>query len=119
MITRDQASALLGATCYDRNRAKIGSVGQLYYDTVSDRPAFASLNTGAFAHPQAVVPISEAELTGIGLVVPYDKDTVRHAPSISVEADEPLAGDEIARLYAYYDGAGPAAPDPHGERDSF
>jgi hypothetical protein len=102
MITKEQAGRLLGAKVYDRNHTKIGNVGQLYLNTANNRPEFASVNTGLFGMNQTLVPIADAELHGDEIVVPFDKDTVKRAPSVDADADEPLSGFDINQLYAHY-----------------
>jgi len=102
MIGQEQLGSLRGADVYDRNGDKIGSLGQVYLDTSTNQPAWASVNTGFFGLKESLVPITDAESTGDGIRVPFDKATVKDAPNIDVSADEPLMDDEVARLYQHY-----------------
>ncbi|HEX8631308.1 MAG TPA: PRC and DUF2382 domain-containing protein, partial [Catenuloplanes sp.] len=102
MIAQEQLGSLQGTDVYDRNGDKIGSLGQVYLDTSTNQPAWASVNTGLFGLKESLVPISEAEQTGEGIRVPYDKAMVKDAPNVDVSADEPLMGDDVNRLYRHY-----------------
>ena len=102
MITRDEARALPGAACYDRNRAKIGNVGRLFYDPISERPEFASVHTGPFGLGESLVPVAGALVRGRELLVPYDKRTVKKAPHVAADPDAPLSDEQADELYAHY-----------------
>jgi uncharacterized protein (TIGR02271 family) len=102
MIGQEQLASLRGADVYDRNGDKIGSLGQVYLDTYTNQPAWASVNTGFFGLKESMVPVTDAEVTGDGIRVPYDKATVKDAPNVDVSADEPLMDDEVSRLYQHY-----------------
>jgi uncharacterized protein (TIGR02271 family) len=97
----EHLSSLRGADVYDRDGDKIGSIGQLYTDA-SGQPTWASVQTGLFGLRESLVPIYQAQWSGDRLQVPYDKKTVKDAPNVDVDPDEPLHGDEIRRLYEYY-----------------
>jgi uncharacterized protein (TIGR02271 family) len=94
---------------------KIGSLEEVYLDTDSGRPEWATVNTGLFGMKQSFVPLREADPTGGKVVVPYSKDQVKDAPS--VDPDGELSAEEEERLYAHYGIAfgGSAA----GARDRF
>jgi len=102
MIAQEQLGSLRGKDVFDRDGDKIGSLGQVYLDTSTNQPAWASVNTGFFGLKESLVPLADAEATADGIRVPYDKATVKDAPNIDVSADEPLMDDEVARLYQHY-----------------
>ncbi len=102
MIAQDQLASLQGADVYDRDGDKIGSLGQVYLDTSTNQPSWASVNTGLFGMKESLVPISEADATGDGIRVPYDKQTVKDAPNVDASADEPLMPEDVSRLYQHY-----------------
>jgi uncharacterized protein (TIGR02271 family) len=103
MIAQEQLTSLPGTDVYDRDGNKIGSLGQVYVDTRTQQPAWASVNTGFFGLKESLVPISEAETTDRGIRVPYEKQQVKDAPNIDVSADEPLTADEADQLYRHYE----------------
>ncbi|HYN92394.1 MAG TPA: PRC and DUF2382 domain-containing protein [Pilimelia sp.] len=117
MIAREQFASLIGGNVYDRNGDKIGSLGQVYVDTATNEPAWASVNTGLFGLGESLVPISQAEARDGGVRVPYDKATVKDAPNIDASADEPLSSDEVAQLYQHYQlGGGGYTAESYDER---
>ncbi|GIJ51841.1 hypothetical protein Val02_87270 [Virgisporangium aliadipatigenens] len=97
----DRVSDLRGADVLDRQGEKIGRLGQLYTDPAG-QPAWATVQTGWFGLRESLVPLYGAQWTTEGLQVPYDKETVKDAPNVDVEPDEPLTTDEVARLYRHY-----------------
>ena len=106
MIAQDQIASLQGATVFDRDGDKIGSLGQVYLDTATNQPSWASVNTGLFGLKESLVPISDAAATADGIRVPYDKQTVKDAPNVDVSHDEPLMPDDVTRLYQHYNVGG-------------
>jgi len=100
MISRDSVQTIIGQTAFGPGGQKIGSVGQVYLDNGTGEPAWATVNTGLFGTNESFVPLSDAQLTGEGLQLPYDKDRVKNAPN--VESDRELSEAEESTLYSYY-----------------
>jgi len=94
-------STMLGQNVYDRDGDKIGSVGQIYADHAG-QPTWASVNTGLFGLRQSLVPLAGATSHGDGLQVPFEKATVKDAPNVDHEVDEPLTSDQVQELYRHY-----------------
>jgi sporulation protein YlmC with PRC-barrel domain len=90
-----------GRTVVDRNGQKIGKVGELYLDEETDRPAYAGVRTGLLGRKESIVPLDGVEERDGDLVVPYDADHVRDAPSVAPDAA--LEPDEADRLASHYD----------------
>jgi uncharacterized protein (TIGR02271 family) len=101
VIAQEQVHSLYGREVYDRDGDKIGSIGQVWGDGIG-QPAWASVKTGLFGLNESLIPLQDAYLQGDRLVVPFDKATVKDAPNIDASHDEPLASDEVDRLYQYY-----------------
>jgi uncharacterized protein (TIGR02271 family) len=95
-------TTMLGRDVYDRDGDKIGSVGQVYADHAG-QPTWASVNTGFFGLRQSLVPLSGATSHGDGLQVPFEKATVKDAPNVDHEVDEPLTSDQVQELYRHYE----------------
>ena len=89
-----------GTTAYGADGEKIGKVGEIYLDDQTNQPEWATLKTGLFSGNQSFVPLADASITRDRLTLPYDKETVRAAPSIG--NDGHLAPDEERQLYAHY-----------------
>jgi sporulation protein YlmC with PRC-barrel domain len=92
-----------GRTVVDRHGDRVGKVGELYLDEDTDRIAYAGVRTGLFGRKEVIVPLDGVEDRDGDLVVPYDADHVRAAPS--VDPDAALADEEAERLATHY-GAG-------------
>ncbi len=82
------------------NGDKIGSLEEVYLDTGSGQPEWATVNTGMFGMKQSFVPLREASPKGGKVTVPYSKDQVKDAPS--VDPDGELSSEEEERLYSHY-----------------
>jgi len=100
MISRDSVQTLIGGTAYGNDGQKIGSIGTVYLDNASGEPAWVTVKTGLFGSNESFVPLEQAEQTGDGIRVPYDKDRVKNAPNI--ETDRELSEQEEDQLYSYY-----------------
>lgn len=100
MIDRTTIDRVIGTTAYDRDGDKLGKVGQVYVDTDSGRPLWASVHTGMFGLSESFVPLENATLEGDELRVAYEKDRVKDAPR--VEADREISEEEQSQLWEYY-----------------
>lgn len=100
-LTEQQISSLYGQDVQDRSGARIGSVGQVWADAAGE-PTWVSVKTGVMGHHESMAPLDTARLQDGALRMPYDKATVRGAPTVDADADQPLGAEQIAELYAHY-----------------
>ncbi len=100
MISMEQARTMSGKTMTGSGGEKLGSIDTLYADRDGGEPTFATVNTGMFGSKTSFVPLNEATLSGDTVTVPYDKELVKNAPSIDVDAELDPAEEE--RLYQHY-----------------
>lgn len=100
-LTEQQIRSLYGQDVQDRSGAKIGSVGQVWADAAGE-PTWVSVKTEVVGHHESMAPLQAARLQEGRLRVPYDKATVRSAPSVETGTDEPLGADQLAQLYRHY-----------------
>jgi len=102
MITKQQASDLIGATAYDHGGEQVGEVAALYLDQASGQPEWVTVTTGLSGPRQTFVPIARARLRGPG-EVEFDlgKDTITGAPAI--DPDGELAEEQEAELFQHYE----------------
>jgi hypothetical protein len=101
MITKQQASNLIGATAYDPGGGEVGEVATVYLDQASGEPEWLTVTTGLFGPRQTFVPIARAHLRGPREVeFDLDKDIITGAPNI--DPDGELAREEEARLFQHY-----------------
>jgi PRC-barrel domain protein len=89
-----------GRTVRDREGEKIGTLGELFLDRETDRPAWAGIKTGLLGRRESIVPLGRMVEDGDELRVPYGKDEVRDAPG--ADPDVALAPDEERALYEHY-----------------
>ena len=115
MIENNAIGSVMGATAYDSSGDKIGKVGQVYVDTDSGRPVWASVNTGLFGTSESFVPLQDATWDGEHLRVGYEKSFVTDAPRIDV--DGALSMEDQDELYRYYTVDGRSNDDRDRESD--
>jgi uncharacterized protein (TIGR02271 family) len=89
-----------GREVVDREGDKIGSLEEVYLDTDSGQPEWATVHTGLFGMKQSFVPLREASPAGGKVRVPFSKDQVKDAPS--VDPDGELSTQEEQQLYTHY-----------------
>ena len=102
MTTLQKAQILghRGHTLHARDGDKIGAIEEIYLDAATDQPEWALVNTGLFGTKRTFVPIGEATERDGTLVVPFEKATVKDAPSM--DANGQLTKKEEAELYRHY-----------------
>jgi uncharacterized protein (TIGR02271 family) len=91
---------LQGRTVYGSDGSKIGKIADLYDDDSGGAPIFATVHTGLFGNKTTFVPMTQAQLQGDDVAVPYTKDVVKGAPSI--EADSEISSQEEQEIFSYY-----------------
>jgi len=89
-----------GRTVVNNDGDKIGSLEEVYLDTDSGRPEWATVKTGMLGTKQSFVPLQGASPSGDEVVVGYSKDQVKDAPS--VDADGELSTEDEQQLYRHY-----------------
>jgi len=89
-----------GRTVRDRDGEKIGTLGDVYLDGDTDRPAYAGVLTGLFRRNESIVPLRGIREEDGDLVVPYERDLVTAAPSL--EPDAALTAEQEETLFAHY-----------------
>ncbi|MEV0327776.1 YsnF/AvaK domain-containing protein [Micromonospora echinospora] len=100
-LTEQQIRSLYGQDVQDRSGARIGSVGQVWADAAGE-PTWVSVKTGVMGQHESMAPLTTARMEEGRLSVPYDKATVKSAPTVDTGTDQPIGADQIAQLYAHY-----------------
>jgi hypothetical protein len=106
MLDIDTVLGWRGKTVRDREGEKVGTLGDLYLDRETDRPAYAGVRTGLFRQRESVVPLSGAEEVDGDVRLPYTAAQIRDAPNVDPEVA--LDADEEARLDGHYASGGDA-----------
>jgi uncharacterized protein (TIGR02271 family) len=99
--TREDVLNWRGQNLLDADGEKIGSIEEIYLDAETDEPEWVVVKTGLFGNKSSFVPIGEASESGDGIRVPFEKATVKDAPSI--DPDGRLSQEEERELYAHYE----------------
>ncbi|GAA3034701.1 PRC-barrel domain-containing protein [Actinokineospora globicatena] len=89
-----------GLDVIDPESKKIGTLEAVYVDTLSDEPAFVTVQFGLVTRHLAFVPVGGATVTPKAVRVRYGKDLVRDAPQIPVDGE--LAAADEPKLFAHY-----------------
>ncbi|MHA7282969.1 PRC and DUF2382 domain-containing protein [Arthrobacter sp. TMS2-4] len=102
MLTMHDLDPLLGhrTTVVTDEGDRVGSVGEVYLNDVTDAPTWVTVHTGLFGTKESFVPLAGATVQGDQLVVAYPRDLIRRAPSI--ERDGHLSPEDKGVLYAHY-----------------
>ncbi|WP_449063238.1 DUF2382 domain-containing protein [Planomonospora algeriensis] len=103
MITLEQINTVINQTVYDTNGDKIGDVKHVYLDDATGRPEWLCVKTGMFGTKETFVPTQAADVVSDHIEVSFDKDRIKHAPNVDVDAGGHLSAEEERELYRYYD----------------
>ena len=98
--THQDVLSLRGQELRGSDGEKIGTIEEIYLDTETQQPEWAIVITGLFGTKQTFVPIRDAGTSDGGVTVPFDKATVKDAPTI--DPDGSLSEREEAELYRHY-----------------
>lgn len=100
MIKNNNLGALMGAPVLGKDDERIGTVGQIFVDPVTDEPNWMTVHTGLFGRRETFVPLKDADWDHERLRVDIDKETIKAAPRI--DTDEALSPEDEENLYRYY-----------------
>lgn len=110
MLTQEHAQALVHATAYDATGGKLGKIGQVYLDNLTQAPEWVTVHTGLFGTKESFVPVRDADLDGDRLRLPFEKHVVKNAPDLDPEGPRgTLSPEQEQELYRHY-GMRPSAP---------
>ena len=96
----DRILRLRGQDLTDADGDKIGTIEEIYLDNETEAPEWALVKTGLFGSKSTFVPLRDAGEADGTLRVPFDKATVKDAPTM--EPDGKLSQREESELYRYY-----------------
>lgn len=120
MISTEQINDLLSrrTDVIGQDGEKLGTLGRIYMDDVTNVPNFATMNSGLFDMKEHLFPLSEARISTDGLRIPFTKEVVKGAPAIVIDGH--LSECDEKSLYDYYSQArlGAGSPDETPRIDS-
>lgn len=100
VVADDSVNKLYDATIIDANGDKVGGVGQVYLDDVTNEPNWVTVNTGFLGLKETFIPLQSATIEGNTIRVPFDKELIKGAPAI--DPDGHIDEAQEAELYRYY-----------------
>src|SRR3954453_5270980 len=100
MSTTENVLEWRGQELLDNDGQKIGTIEEIYLDTETDQPEWALVKTGLFGNKGTFVPLQQANPTGDGVQVPFEKSHVKDAPKVDPEGQ--LSQSEEQPLYHHY-----------------
>ena len=100
MVVQDQIDSVFDKDVYGSDGERIGGVKQVYTNDQSGQPEWLTVSTGLFGTKETFIPLTDADLSGDQVTVPFSKAQVKDAPK--VDADGHLSPEEEQQLYSYY-----------------
>lgn len=91
-----------GATAYDAEGNKIGTVERTYIDD-SGAAQFVAVKSGTLRHRHRLIPLAGADMGDNGLRLPYSSEAISDGPE--VDPEDTLEGDILGETRAYYLGS--------------
>ncbi len=101
MIGQREALRLFGCEAFDPRGHRLGIVGQLFLDDVTEQPAWITVQTGLFGTNESFVPLEGAAFDGDTLTVAVHRAAVRMAPHVPLDQGD-LPPEQEQELYLHY-----------------
>ena len=89
-----------GRTVLGGDGEKIGTLDAIYLDQQTDKPEWATVNTGLLGSKSTFVPLAGARPTGEDVQVQVTKDQAKDAPSIDPESE--VSEQQEVALFRHY-----------------
>jgi PRC-barrel domain len=100
MIVVEDIKEWRGQDVVDAQGQKLGKLEEIYFDTETDRPAFAAVKSGTLTRHLTLLPLAGATVGRDHLSVSASKDQFKQAPSFATDVD--LSADDERDAYAFY-----------------
>lgn len=101
LLTLERFSELKGAEVRSADGEKVGSVNALFCDDSTQAPEWIGLGTGFLRMKEVVVPVHGARIDGKRIVVPYEREVIKHEPPFD-EEDGMLTPESERALSIYF-----------------
>lgn len=102
MINEREISRVLDQPLRDVDGREVGDVKDVLQDEATGRPEWLGVQIGPMGGRETFVPVSGAEVVADHVECLYEKDFIKHAPGIDVDADGHISASEEQRLDDYY-----------------
>lgn len=83
MVSINDISNVRAASTYSKDGDKVGKVGDVYVDDLTNEPAWVTITAGLFGTKTLFAPLAGARLEGDRLILAYSKDVIANAPAIA------------------------------------
>ena len=87
MIVVDDIKEWRGQDVVDSRGQKLGKLDEIYYDTETDRPAFAAVKSGTISKHLTLLPLAGATVGRDHLSVSADKDRLKGVPTFPTDEE--------------------------------
>ncbi|MEV4006332.1 PRC and DUF2382 domain-containing protein [Actinomadura sp. NPDC049753] len=105
---------MLDHPLYDERGSKVGDVKHVFLDDRTGRPEWLGVKTGMLGAKETYVPAQRAECVSDHVEAGYEKDFIKQAPDVDLEAGgQHIPSAEVQQLYRYY-GIGSGGQEPAG-----
>lgn len=111
MLQQEQIEHAIGHQVLDAHGNPIGELKNAYVDDQTSELSFITVKTGWFGTRESFVPVRDASMQGEDVKVPYEKEQVKDAPTVS--DDGFISKEEERELFAHYQ-LEYEAPEPEG-----
>jgi len=102
MITRDEAERIVDeeGQAWTQDGDALGPVMRVFLDEYTGWPSFMTVQLDETSAHETFVALHEAAVEGADVLVPYDRDRVHNAPTVSAGQDLSLGEED--ELFDYY-----------------
>lgn len=101
MIGQREALRLFGCEAFDPLGYRLGIIGQLFLDEITEQPAWITVQTGLFGTNESFVPLDGAAFDGDTLTVAVHREAVRLAPRVLLDQGD-LPPEQERDLFVHY-----------------
>jgi stress response protein YsnF len=100
MLQQEQIEHAIGHKVLDAHGDPIGELKNAYVDDQTSELSFITVKTGWFGTRESFVPVRDASMRGEDVMVPYEKDQVKDAPTVA--GDGFISKQDERELFAHY-----------------
>lgn len=118
MIGQREALRLPGCAVVDPHGHRLGIVGQVFLDELTEQPEWVTVETGLYGTNESFVPLAGATFDDGTLTVAVPKDTVRLVPRVVLDQGD-LPSEQVRALYGYYGSCSGITPTGREEDDDY
>ena len=112
MVEVDPPGSLIGKTLLGHSGTRVGKITDVYLAD-DGSASFATVATGLFGTSSSFVPLTEAQVHGDDVHVPYTKEVITGTPRMAPDGE--LSTQEETELFSYYGTSVTPTPSTSGD----